>query len=653
MKPIKQVSVVLLLSVLSSVTAFGQTAQTPIPPWSDDAIEMFGTLPIQDGGRIKPMDTFAQFTMLKLNGKRWFTTPGGEKLYPVAWLMNCLFYPDVTNGYQHFIVDTSEVIVELGLPAHDKKRDHYSYNELFPARATLFQKGSQYNDIEPAERTRLQKQILNLTHNVMQYEQLIGFFDFARKRFTPNKGSALEAVLNDEGGALITKTLTSLSAVIATLQSERDQMDEATLTAQVESIEKILGEVEVALRFSHALAIIPPESREEREWLSPQGIGHQTFENGWVPPENGVVLLGHLEDLWTYHDDRIAFAAALQALHGGVAVLADARGEYAKVPLEVFYYKKKFMFYSQWLYVLSFILVALSWLAPRSKWMGRIIPAAVALPTVILIIGIVLRCIIRGRPPVSTLYETILFITAVAVVVALIAEYINRQRIAVAMGSFLGAVGMFLAYRFEVSKGEDTMPSLQAVLDTNFWLATHVTTVTMGYAAGLLAAGLAHIYIFGKLFGFKKGNKDFYKSVTRMVYGIVCFCLFFSVLGTVLGGIWANDSWGRFWGWDPKENGALLICLWGLIILHARMGGFIRDMGMATCSVMLGSIVAFSWWGVNELDVGLHAYGSMTGVMTMLKYFWTCESLVIAAGVYASLRERAALEQKGVTAQGA
>ena len=144
---------------------------------------------------------------------------------------------------------------------------------------------------------------------------------------------------------------------------------------------------------------------------------------------------------------------------------------------------------------------------------------------------------------------------------------------------------MFLAMRFEVKNAADTMESMRAVLASNFWLSTHVTTVIIGYSGGLLAAAIAHIYIFGKLFGVAKGNRDFYRSITRMVYGALCFSLFFSLVGTVLGGVWANDSWGRFWGWDPKENGALMIVLWTLMILHARMGGYIKDLGVNIWSV--------------------------------------------------------------------
>src|SRR5690606_39182780 len=138
-----------------------------------------------------------------------------------------------------------------------------------------------------------------------------------------------------------------------------------------------------------------------------------------------------------------------------------------------------------------------------------------------------------------------------------------------------GALGVFLANKYEVIEGTDTMPSMIAVLDTNFWLSTHVTTVTMGYAAGLLAAAIAHVYILAYALGLKRQDPAFYRSLAKMTYGVLCFGLLFATVGTVLGGIWANYSWGRFWGWDPKENGALMIVLWLLIVLHARLAGYI------------------------------------------------------------------------------
>jgi len=121
----------------------------------------------------------------------------------------------------------------------------------------------------------------------------------------------------------------------------------------------------------------------------------------------------------------------------------------------------------------------------------------------------------------------------------------------------------------------------------------------------------------------------------------VCFGLLLSVFGTIMGGVWANDSWGRFWGWDPKENGALLICLWEIMILHARMGGYIRDRGLAVMAVLGAVVVSASWWGVNLLGVGLHSYGFTSGVVMALASFWAFEILVVLAAGVGAKREAA------------
>ncbi|MCF6284865.1 MAG: cytochrome c biogenesis protein CcsA [Candidatus Hydrogenedentes bacterium] len=347
------------------------------------------------------------------------------------------------------------------------------------------------------------------------------------------------------------------------------------------------------------------------------------------PRQERLELLASLEQLWGFRNDPIAFNLKLRELNVGITAAAKERGEYKKLPLEVHFYKYKYLTYSQWLYALSFLLVAILWLRPENKLLHGMTIALFSVPTALLIIGMVLRCIVRGRPPVSTLYETILFITAIVALCALFMEIVNRRRIALSAGAFLGVAGMFLAFRYEAKEGVDTMPALIAVLDTNFWLATHVTTVVAGYAAGLFAAAISHVYIFGKLFRLKEDDADFYESMTRMSYGIICFGLLFATVGTILGGVWANDSWGRFWGWDPKENGALMIVLWMLIVLHARLAEYIRDLGLHVMAVTLGMVVAFSWWGVNNLGVGLHSYGFIEGVWRNLTLFWLFESFVV------------------------
>jgi cytochrome c biogenesis factor len=135
-----------------------------------------------------------------------------------------------------------------------------------------------------------------------------------------------------------------------------------------------------------------------------------------------------------------------------------------------------------------------------------------------------------------------------------------------------------------------------------------------------------------------------------MVYGVLCFGLIFSTVGTILGGIWANESWGRFWGWDPKENGALLIVISQLVILHARKGGFLREFGVAIAGAAAGCVVAFSWWGVNLLGVGLHSYGFTSGIQSALSSYYAIQGSIVLLGLAALWRERRA-KRAGLSAQ--
>jgi ABC-type transport system involved in cytochrome c biogenesis permease subunit len=122
------------------------------------------------------------------------------------------------------------------------------------------------------------------------------------------------------------------------------------------------------------------------------------------------------------------------------------------------------------------------------------------------------------------------------------------------------------------------------------------------------------------------------RMLERMVYGIVCFATLFSLVGTVLGGIWADQSWGRFWGWDPKENGALILVLWNAIILHCRWSGLVRQRGLMMLAVFGNVVTGWSWFGVNMLGVGLHSYGFMQSAFLWLLAFVAANILIIALG---------------------
>jgi ABC-type transport system involved in cytochrome c biogenesis permease subunit len=158
-----------------------------------------------------------------------------------------------------------------------------------------------------------------------------------------------------------------------------------------------------------------------------------------------------------------------------------------------------------------------------------------------------------------------------------------------------------------------------------------VTCITLGYATTFLSGLLGVFYVLRGVFT-PTLSPEVGKSLVRMIYGTLCFAIFFSFVGTVLGGLWADDSWGRFWGWDPKENGALMIVLWNALVLHARWGGMVRDRGLAVLAVGGNIVTAWSWFGVNELGVGLHSYGFTEGVLLSLGLFVASQLIIIRIG---------------------
>ena len=243
-------------------------------------------------------------------------------------------------------------------------------------------------------------------------------------------------------------------------------------------------------------------------------------------------------------------------------------------------------------------------------------------------VGLASRIYISGRPPVTNLYSSAIFIAWGAAVMCLALELIYRNGIGTIAAAIIGFLSLIIADNIAItSENGDTMHMLRAVLDTNFWLATHVVCVTLGYAATFLAGVLAVVYIVRGVFT-RSLSADAGKELYRMVYGILGFAMLFSFVGTVLGGIWADQSWGRFWGWDPKENGAVLIVIWNALILHARWGGLVKARGVMNLAIFGNVVTSWSWFGTNMLGVGLHSYGFMES-QAMALVAWVFLQLIL------------------------
>jgi ABC-type transport system involved in cytochrome c biogenesis permease subunit len=327
--------------------------------------------------------------------------------------------------------------------------------------------------------------------------------------------------------------------------------------------------------------------------------------------------LGEHENLLSANRDRLLAGGAKQS-----EIYSQLR-----VNFESFFNNFSPFYYAAVLYLVAFVLGAASWLG-WSKPLRRASIWLLCFTLVVHTFALWGRMHISGRPPVTNLYSSAVFIGWGCVLLALVLEFIYKLGLGNIVAAAVGFLTLVVAHF--LSLDGDTLIVMQAVLDTQFWLATHVVCITLGYATTFVAGAFGICYIL-LAHVFPVLQVDERKQLTRMIYGSVCFAIFFSFVGTVLGGLWADDSWGRFWGWDPKENGALIIVLYNALVLHARWGGMVKGRGLATLVVGGNIVTTWSWFGVNELGVGLHSYGASESSTAMWLLAFAVSQLVLIA----------------------
>jgi ABC-type transport system involved in cytochrome c biogenesis permease subunit len=374
---------------------------------------------------------------------------------------------------------------------------------------------------------------------------------------------------------------------------------------------------------SHVQAIPPEPGREGNGWQSLGESLQETVQGDGLDPV--VAAWADLSVAWQ-EKDSARFGDLLEELEGLYGERTGKRAE--KTGFEYFFNTSSPFGAAMELYVLILLVAAFSWMG----WTRVLARAAFWLLVIAFAVhtfGLGARIFIQERPPVTNLYSSAIFVSWAAIPICLYLERRYLNGIAAAAAAILGFTTLIIAHHLSFSG--DTMEMMRAVLDSNFWLATHVPTVTIGYSATFLAGLLGIIYILRR--NLPGGiDRQTEKAISGLVYGSVCFALLFSYVGTVLGGIWADQSWGRFWGWDPKENGALMIVLWNAIILHARWGKVTGTMGLMQLAVTGNIITAWSWFGTNMLGVGLHSYGFMDAAFLWLVAFVASQAAVILLG---------------------
>lgn len=225
--------------------------------------------------------------------------------------------------------------------------------------------------------------------------------------------------------------------------------------------------------------------------------------------------------------------------------------------------------------------------------------------------GFLERMQIAGRPPVTNMYESVIWVGFGIAAIALLFEGIYRAKYYLLAAAPLAVVCLVLADSLPAIL-DPTIKPLVPVLRDNFWLSIHVPTITLSYASFALALGLSHIILGHYLFAPQATSRI--RSLSKWNYGVVQVGVLLLTTGIILGGIWAHYAWGRFWGWDTKETWALIALMCYVVPLHGRLVGWLADFGMAVTSVVAFNAVLMAWYGVNfVLGTGLHSYGFGTG----------------------------------------
>lgn len=613
-------------------------------PWDKETIDLVSELPLQDGGRIKPFSTFAGFRMLGYHGARSMKVKDDagvvHKIKPTAWLMDTVFRPHLAIKLPTFRIDNSKVLEAIDVKQKGR-RDRYSYEEIIGGRDKLFELAKSYEPIEKKKRDPEQQQTIDLAYNIRNYEALLGYFSYAVTGVkldgtgvdgAPDQRVDFSAVMSSAPG---------LIPELERIKSVQGRVPERLLS--------LLQQIEDGANYAkYGLFMMPPSDSSKKDWLTAGNAIMDTMTLKYDQPDVAIKDIAATEvAVRKLPNDEKGFREAMKTWIARTSERAKP-DDIKFISLEATYFKRDFFLNAMILFLLGSISSLVMWGLGQSrvaKLFYWVTLSTTVIAVALCVTAIVIRCIIMQRPPVGNLYDTVIFIGTTGVILSLIVEWISRNRFSLGIAPVLGTALIILARRYEVGDAGDHLDPLVAVLDSNYWLTTHVICITLGYTAGLLAAMLSCGYILMRGLNLDGENKELRRSLTKVVYGCICLTVFLSLVGTVLGGIWANYSWGRFWGWDPKENGALMIVLWTLAILHARLGGIIKDWGLHLASIFTACVIAFSWWHVNFLGVGLHNYGFTTGKGTIW-IFYIVMLVFMLFGFMAMFMEKSSVDHK-------
>lgn len=592
------------------------------------SLKEFAKIVILENGRKKPLDTYARNILKQFSGKSKLDNKSA-----IRWLSGLLFTPEKSYKDKIFLINNPEVLTSMGI-SFKGGRGRFSYNELSHYISKLRELAISASKIKDLKKSVVENEIISLYNKIYFYHKLLGtfYFNFPSKDFLVQDEHIKKILsLHEDSVNFSFFELASKAEIIRTISSK----DFDSQTDPEREILNLVNKMEKWSKFykDQPVTIIPEIKAGKEMWESPWDSLIKTFKYNESPSVE-LNLISQFINAYRTGNQEV-FNSKIKEFRELSLDRSKGKVKANKIEMELLYNKIDPFYKSEFFYGFSLLFLLLSFITLKKLfyYSGYILLILGLFPHTY---GIIARMIIRDRPPVTNLFETFVFSAWITVLLGLALEIYKKKNIGILTGSISGLILLLISGRYALEG--DTMGMLVAVLDSNFWLATHVITITIGYGGIVISGVLGHIYIFQLIF--KKGKKkELLKDTYQSVYSTQAFGLIFTFIGTVLGGIWADQSWGRFWGWDPKENGALLIVLWSAILFHGKMGKIIKELGFSLGAIGGIITVVLAWFGVNLLGVGLHNYGFSSNVASALTIFVALELLLIS-GSYLYIKQK-------------
>jgi ABC-type transport system involved in cytochrome c biogenesis permease subunit len=579
-------------------------------------------IPILHEGRIKPLDTFARVHLLIFSGKS--SLPNSSA---IEWLIELLLDHQNADNQKIFKINNTDMLNALEL---DKTPSHkYSFNDVEESLTKIFNTIVKLSQKNREEKTPAQNQLTDFFYKFLRYYDLKKSLSLIIPRHEIKSGKLANKIKLPKNKKLTYLDLQRRFNKIKKLAEVIKKKNPSALSDYEKELLELYTSMQLTIgdSSSEIFRIIPPQWGDNSDlWHSPWSVVNQ----GKGSPKTAKYLK-HWENLAGayFQNDKEKWNKNISALLLFSMEISQNYVNPNKLNLEKIYNTADLFTNSLVSYIIAFIILAIGWIIWPERF-RKISFAFLAIGLFLHFMGILLRIIIMERAPVATLYESIIAVGFISVFFSVYLENRRKDGMGLLIGTLSGCVLHLIGMSY-VSDG-DSMGMLIAVLNTQFWLVTHVVTISIGYGACFVGGLLGHIFVVRKIF--RPNNKEKLNELHKNMVGICLVSLFFTLLGTVLGGIWADQSWGRFWGWDPKENGALLIVLWLIWLLHGRRISYIKSLGFAFGMIFSNIIVVLAWFGVNLLNVGLHSYGFTENIAFNLALYCTIEILFISVGYY-------------------